>query len=95
MYEAWDASGAQRVKLARKALEISPDCADAYVLLAEETAENLAEKRELYEQGVAAGERALGERMFKEEAGSFWGILQTRPYMRARAGPGPVAARRA
>jgi len=86
MYEAWDASGAQRVKLARRALEISPECADAYVLLAEETASSLAEKRELYEQGVAAGERALGERMFKEEVGNFWGILETRPYMRARAG---------
>jgi len=86
MYEAWDARGAQRIALARKALQVSADCADAYVLLAEETAESLAEKRELYEQGVAAGERALGERMFREEAGSFWGILETRPYMRARAG---------
>ena len=86
MYEAWDATGAQRVRLARKALEISPDCADAYVLLAEEAAESAAEKRKLYEQGVAAGEQGLGERMFKEEAGSFWGILETRPYMRARAG---------
>jgi len=86
MYEAWDARAAQRIALARKALQASADCADAYVLLAEETAGSLAEKRELYEQGVAAGERALGERMFKEEAGSFWGILETRPYMRARAG---------
>jgi tetratricopeptide (TPR) repeat protein len=86
MYEAWDARGAQRVALARKALEISPDCADAYVLLAEETARSLEQARDLYAQGVAAGERALGEQMFKEDAGHFWGILETRPYMRARAG---------
>lgn len=86
MYEAWDAQGARRVALARKALEVSLDCADAYVLLAEETARSLGEARKLYEQGVAAGERALGERMFREEAGNFWGILPTRPYMRARAG---------
>jgi hypothetical protein len=39
MYEAWLASGADRVRLAREALEISADCADAYVLLAEETFE--------------------------------------------------------
>lgn len=86
MYEAWEAEGAQRVRLARKALEISPDCADAYVLLAEEAAGSLEEARDLYAQGVAAGERALGEAMFEEDAGHFWGILETRPYMRARAG---------
>ena len=37
MYDAWEDSGPRRVNLARKALRISPDCADAYVLLAEET----------------------------------------------------------
>jgi tetratricopeptide (TPR) repeat protein len=86
MYEAWDAEGAQRVALARRALELSPDCADAYVLLAEETAQNLTEARDLYAQGVAAGERALGEQMFADNVGHFWGILETRPYMRARLG---------
>jgi len=86
MYEAWDARGRRRVELARKALEISPDCADAYVLLAEETAATASEARDLYERAVAAGERALGESMFRKEAGHFWEILETRPYMRARAG---------
>jgi len=86
MYEAWEARGLQRVKLARKALETSPDCADAYVLVAEETARSLEEARDLYAEGVAAGERALGEEFFRENTGHFWGILETRPYMRARAG---------
>ena len=86
MYEAWEASGKRRVKLAREALEISLDCADAYVLLAEETTRTPEEAREFYEQGVKAGERALGPEAFEEETGEFWGILETRPYMRARAG---------
>jgi tetratricopeptide (TPR) repeat protein len=86
MYEAWGARGASRVKLAREALAISPDCADAYVLFAEETAETMEEARELYQKGVQAGERALGKEFIEENAGHFWGILQTRPYMRARAG---------
>lgn len=86
MYEAWGAEGEERVKLAREALAISPDCADAYVLLAEETAGTMEETRDLYQKGVQAGERALGEEFFEENAGEFWGILQTRPYMRARAG---------
>ena len=64
---------------------LSPDCADAYVLLAEQ-ARNRKEALELFEQGVAAGERALGPQMFRDEVGNFWGILETRPYMRARLG---------
>jgi len=86
MYQAWAASGRQRVRLARQALEISEDCADAYVLLAEETTRNAQEAKELYEKGVRAGERALGPAIFEEAVGDFWTILETRPYMRARAG---------
>lgn len=85
MYEAWEASGAQRIALARSALEISPLCADAYVLLAEESATSDAEALALYNKGTAAGERALSGQ-FEELAGHFWGVLETRPYMRARAG---------
>ncbi len=86
MYEAWDATGAKRIRLAKKALEISPDCADAYVLLAEESAKTPEEARDLYQKAVEAGERALGPEEFKESVGHFWGILETRPYMRARLG---------
>lgn len=87
MYEAWEArSRKARVRLAREALELSPNCADAYVLLAEETARTPEEALELYEEGMRAGERALGPESFTEGAGHFWGILETRPYMRARAG---------
>jgi len=85
MYEAWEARGSRRVQLARRAIEISPDCADAYVLLAE-MARTPTEARDLYEQGVQAGAHALGPRAFEEDAGHFWGIIETRPYMRARAG---------
>ena len=36
IYDAWElADPIKRSRLARKALKISPDCADAYVLLAE------------------------------------------------------------
>ena len=86
MYDAWDATGAERVQLAQGALEISEDCADAYVLLAEETAQTLKDAMRMYELGVEAGERALGPEAFEEFAGHFWGVLETRPYMRARFG---------
>jgi tetratricopeptide (TPR) repeat protein len=87
MWTAWDEPNARRrVEMARHALEISADCADAYVMLAIETARNSEEAIELYEKGIAAGERALGSHCFEENAGHFWGILVTRPYMRARQG---------
>lgn len=85
IYDALRAQGKQRQKLARKAISISPDCADAYVLLAE-ASKDIEEARSFYEQGVQAGERALGEEVFREGIGEFWGILETRPYMRARLG---------
>jgi tetratricopeptide (TPR) repeat protein len=84
MYRAWEARGKDRIDLAYQALSVSPDCADAYVLLAEEEATDYAGAIRFLEDGVRAGERALGEKMFDEEAGNFWGILETRPYMRAR-----------
>lgn len=87
VYQAYEApSRAQAVKLARQALEVSPDCADAYVLLAEADAKTLEQARTYYRKGVEAGERALGPELFEEGEGHFWGILETRPYMRARLG---------
>lgn len=87
MYDAWDSSSRkQRIALATKALSLSPLCADAYVLLAQEPAGTAAETLELYRRGNEAGELAIGEAAFIEDVGHFWGLLETRPYMRARLG---------
>ena len=40
----------------------------------------------LYEKAIEISKKTLGEEFFKEEKGNFWGILSTRPYMRAKAG---------
>lgn len=86
MYRAWEQrSRARRVALARKALETSADCADAYVLLAEEAA-TPEEACGLFAEGHQAGERVLGRAAFRDHAGYFWGLVETRPYMRARLG---------
>jgi tetratricopeptide (TPR) repeat protein len=84
IYQAVESPPSKRVKLAQRALKLWPDCADAYVLLAED-AEALTEAIDLYERAVAAGRRGLGTQ-FDELVGSFWGFLETRPYMRARLG---------
>lgn len=85
IYQALERKGRKRLDLARQALEISPDCVDAYVLLAEAT-KDPHEARHLYEEGMKAGERALGPEFFEEHVGRFWGIIESRPYMRAREG---------
>src|SRR5262245_29374675 len=86
VYQAFEEPDEQRrVRLAKDALAVCPDCADAYVLLAEH-ATSRKEALRLYEQGVAAGERALGTEAFQRDVGHFWGLLETRPYMRARLG---------
>jgi len=73
----------RRVALARKALELSPDCSDAFMILAEH-ARGRKEAIALYEQAVASAARTLGPDIFDEAEGEFWLILETRPYMRAR-----------
>ena len=80
--QAYDWTGRKRIQLARQALAISPDCAEAYVLLAEH-AHTPELAIELYEKAVAAGRRALGQ-SFDDLVGEFWGHVETRPYMRAR-----------
>ena len=86
-YDSFGATGKKRMDLATKAIEIYPDCADAYVSLAE--LEHDAEKRlDLYRQGTEAGRRDLGEEIFSIEKGKFYGFLETRPFMRAYEGQG-------
>jgi tetratricopeptide (TPR) repeat protein len=82
--EAFDPD--ERVKLAKKALSISEDCVDAYIILADDLAENNLEKLRYYQQAVEAGEDFLGDSYFEEDVGHFWGLVETRPYMRALAG---------
>jgi tetratricopeptide (TPR) repeat protein len=86
IYEAWESTGDERLELARAALDISEDCADAWVLLAEEAAGSVHEAMVFFAAGVKAGERALGPDVFEQQAGHFWLVLETRPYMRARSG---------
>jgi tetratricopeptide (TPR) repeat protein len=84
-FRAFESYGRLRVQLARQALEIDPDCADAHLILAEQ-AGTLEDEIEHCLRGLQAAERTLGSACFAENAGHFWGITETRPYMRARFG---------
>ncbi|WP_379136636.1 SEC-C metal-binding domain-containing protein [Paenibacillus sp. sgz500958] len=71
----------KRVQLAQSALEIYADSTDAYMVLAEE-AENEHEARAYLKAGMEAGKRELGEDFFEKNKGHFWGLMETRPYIR-------------
>lgn len=76
MYQAWETPDPRRrIRVAREALQLSPDCADAYVLLAEESAGSLKQAIELYTQGVAAGSALLARTPSKRTwagSGASW-----------------------
>jgi tetratricopeptide (TPR) repeat protein len=73
-------------EFARRALALDPESTDALYVLALNAAGSRQEQIELLEQAVAAAERRLGgPSYFAENRGHFWGVLETRPYMRARA----------
>lgn len=74
----------KRIKLAREALAVSPDCPDAYILLACDSAKDDKERLFFLTQAVEAGERLIDKEIFDKYQGQFWGIIETRPYMRAR-----------
>ncbi|MDR2360847.1 MAG: tetratricopeptide repeat protein [Oscillospiraceae bacterium] len=85
-FDAWEEPvEKKRIALAKKALKTSPYCADGYNILAEE-ANDIAERVRLYAQGVEMGKMALGKKFFKQNEGHFWGIIETRPFMRSMEG---------
>jgi tetratricopeptide (TPR) repeat protein len=86
IYEAWNSEDVVKVELAHRALDLSPDCADAYIILAEEDADSVEAAMGLYRKAVEAAKRSLDPSLFATSAGKFWSIMETRPYMRARLG---------
>lgn len=74
-------SSKRRIQLAKTALEMYSDSSDAYLILAEES-DNESDARAYLKAGIAAGERELGELFFEKNKGDFWGLHETRPYIR-------------
>ncbi len=86
-YRAMEEKGPFEARaLARRAVKLDPDCVDALAVLASIEAGTDDERIELTMRAVEAGERSLGEEFFKENRGRFWGIVETRPYMRVKQG---------
>ncbi|MDQ1000824.1 tetratricopeptide (TPR) repeat protein [Neobacillus niacini] len=84
VYDAMEVQGPKRYKLAEEAIKLDPNCVDAYVILIENST-SLQEALMLSEKAMKIGEKELGKAFFVENKGHFWGLFETRPYMRAKA----------
>lgn len=76
----------ETLKYAKIALKLDKDLVDAELVIAEITAKGFHDLLKKYEQMIKKTEKRLKEEGFFEEdcVGHFWGILETRPYMRLR-----------
>lgn len=72
----------RKVALAKKILQTNADIVEAHHILADFAAHNEKQRIAYLQQAVAAGERHLGEAFISENTGHFWGLWETRPYMR-------------
>ena len=66
VYDAWDSdSSAQRKRLAKKALELDPNCVDAYCILATEYT-SYKKKNEYYKKGIEVFRKNMGRSIFQK-----------------------------
>ncbi len=76
----------KRLEYLAKALELEPGNLDALVMQATAQAKRPDQLYEQLQPILQEGERQLREGgYFKDCMGDFWGVFETRPYMRARA----------
>jgi tetratricopeptide (TPR) repeat protein len=81
VYDAYEHTPAKVKKNIEKALALDPNCIDAYEYLA--SIEKTIEKAlEFLEKGITIGRKKFGGKYLKGNKGMFWGIHETRPFMR-------------
>ena len=75
MYRAAESrSSADRIWSARAALKLSPDCVDAYTMLADENCSTPQTAIEQYKLAIKAGKRVLGAGDVQKAQGAFLGV---------------------
>ena len=81
VFEAWGKPFEDGLEMAVTALEIDPDCIAAYEFLAANQGV-IGLSLPFYAYGVEIGRRLFGGSFLLENKGHFWGIVETRPFMR-------------
>lgn len=85
-YEGMDTDNPfEALELAKKALQLDPDCVDALMLIVKLTSGSLSGAINKVKEIIARHKQKLGKKYFEENKGHFWGLIETRPYMRVLA----------
>ena len=74
----------KKFSLLGQALKIDPAHVDILLGVLDYLQPSLADDIELLKKIVELAKRNLGEKLFNQAKGHFWGVLETRPYMRSR-----------
>ena len=79
--EAYDLPIRDAIKNIDIALNFNPDCIEAYEFLGS-VQRSLGSAIKYYKDGIEIGKRIFGGDYLKANIGHFWGIHETRPFMR-------------
>ena len=71
------------LELARMALKLDPECIDARSVELQITVDDPQERAKAFQLMLKQARKAMGKEFFEENKGQFWGVVTTRPYMRA------------
>jgi len=81
IFEAYEMGPDDGFEYVLEALELDPDSIEGYEYLGN-TGEHPAISLAFYEKGVALGDKQFGGKFLEEHFGHFWGMHETRSYMR-------------
>ena len=81
VFEAFKLTPDKAKKNIEKALALDPTCIEAYEYLASRE-KKLEKALAVLEKGIAIGREKFGGQFLKKNKGIFWGIHETRPFMR-------------
>ena len=71
------------LELTRRALKLDPECIDARSVELQITVDDPQERAKAFQLMLKQARKAMGKEFFEENKGQFWGVVTTRPYMRA------------
>lgn len=80
----------EALRLAHEAQDLDLDSIDAQRLMVSLLPMDDDSRLRLLNEIVSKAETNLGENVFAERLGDFWGVIETRPYMRAKLNLGEV-----